>query len=218
MKLKRYIIFVHGVYREREITFYRNLIRGKISIAVDGGYALFRKAGLFPDVLLGDFDSLKKVPAHLPETTTVLRFPSDKDKTDVHLALDYAVHNGAKKIDIVMPDVGEIDQFLGNVLLLAHPFLATEGKHIAQVRVVNARYEIRLVYNRSVTFLNCKGSKVSILPLSSKIVLDSRGMLYDARGVRIGIGDSRGLRNIVTAERATLRIQGKALVVHYFKR
>ena len=47
-------------------------------IAADGGYTACRRAGVEPQLLLGDFDSLAEVPA-LPH---VERVPVEKDDTD----------------------------------------------------------------------------------------------------------------------------------------
>ena len=52
-------------------------------IAADGGYTACRRAGVEPQLLLGDFDSLAEVPA-LPH---VERVPVEKDDTDMMLSL-----------------------------------------------------------------------------------------------------------------------------------
>ncbi|MFR6086844.1 MAG: hypothetical protein ACLUIX_06135 [Oscillospiraceae bacterium] len=52
-------------------------------IAADGGYTACRRAGVEPQLLLGDFDSLAEVPA-LPH---VERVPVEKDDTDMMLAI-----------------------------------------------------------------------------------------------------------------------------------
>ena len=52
-------------------------------IAADGGYTACRRAGVEPQQLLGDFDSLAEVPA-LPH---VERVPVEKDDTDMMLAI-----------------------------------------------------------------------------------------------------------------------------------
>ncbi len=214
--MKRFILFVEGTYRKRDLPFYLSNCRGKATIAVDGGYAFFRRSGMVPDVLLGDFDSLSRVPRGLEKTTEVIRFPTAKDKTDVHLALEYALRHGAGQIDIAVPDVGDIDHFLGNVLLLGHTSLCGGGRGKLRVRVVNAAYEIHLANDESITFRDCRRDLVSVLALSSRAILNTRGTEYTARDVRIGLGDSRGLRNRITARRAVITVKGKALVYRRF--
>lgn len=59
-------------------------------IAADGGYTACRRAGVEPQLLLGDFDSLAEVPA-LPH---VERVPVEKDDTDMMLAIKRGLERG----------------------------------------------------------------------------------------------------------------------------
>ena len=59
-------------------------------IAADGGYTACRRAGVEPQLLLGDFDSLAEVPA-LPH---VERVPVEKDDTDMMLAIKWGLERG----------------------------------------------------------------------------------------------------------------------------
>ena len=59
-------------------------------IAADGGWRWCRSAGLTPDLLLGDFDSLGEVPAF----DHILRVPVEKDDTDMLLAIKEGLARG----------------------------------------------------------------------------------------------------------------------------
>ena len=73
-----------------------------IVIAVDGGGAVCIEAGVTPDIVLGDFDSLD--PAALEWLrrvgVTVKAFPADKDQTDLELALAVARGQGAARVTV----------------------------------------------------------------------------------------------------------------------
>ncbi len=45
--------------------------KGDLVIAADGGYIYLKELGIEPDVLLGDFDSLKRVPEHGASAATL---------------------------------------------------------------------------------------------------------------------------------------------------
>lgn len=214
--MKRAVAFLHGVYRRRDLPFFIELCKGRTTLAVDGGYSFFRKAGIVPDVLIGDFDSLRRMPRSLPDTTTVLRFPAQKDKTDAHLAIDYCLEQGATEIDMVMPECGDMDHALGSILLLGLADLTTARLSRPMIRVVSRSYEVRLVADGKTVFSHCAGDVVSVLPLSDRIVLTCRGTEYDVDGAKLRFGDSRGLRNRIVRARAVMGIMGKALVVHQF--
>ena len=65
-------------------------------IAADGGYTACRRAGVEPQLLLGDFDSLAEVPA-LPH---VERVPVEKDDTDTMLAVKTGLERGETEFHI----------------------------------------------------------------------------------------------------------------------
>ena len=65
-------------------------------IAADGGWRWCRSAGLTPDLLLGDFDSLGEVPAF----DHILRVPVEKDDTDMMLAIKKGLERGCREFHL----------------------------------------------------------------------------------------------------------------------
>lgn len=210
---KTHIHFLHGTYREAHLPFYKSLCRGKFKIAVDGGYAFFRRSGVRPDVLIGDFDSLKRIPAQLPRQTEVVRHPVNKNKTDGHLALDLSLKLGAKSIDIVMPSVGEIDHFLGSIMLLD---LFKSARRKLALRVINYDLELRLLSDESLTVANARGDKLSLVPISARVRYSCSGTEYDVRNLSLRRGDSLALRNRIDSRRARIKVVGRAFLIRYF--
>ena len=213
--MKGCILFLHGTYKKDELFFYERLCRGRVKVAVDGGYSFFRKTGLVPQLLIGDFDSLKRIPRNLGPKTKVLTFPSRKDETDSQLAVEYCLEEGAKDIDIVVPSTGEPDHFLGNFALLS---LCAKKAPEVNARLINIRYQAVLLENNRMEFAGCSGHLVSVSPMEKRIELTCRGTEYDADGVRIKVGDSRAMRNRIAAGRAWLVVKGRAFVIHQFNR
>ncbi|MBU8933558.1 MAG: thiamine diphosphokinase [candidate division Zixibacteria bacterium] len=216
--MKGFTLFLNGVYRQQDMSFYRQFCNSKCTVAVDGGYSFFRKASLFPDILIGDFDSLKRFPRDLPETTTVIRHPSRKDKTDLHLAIDYCVEIGARTIDIVQPSVGEIDHLLANTHCVSYGVFDSGSRKAPLIRIISPMHEIRPVVDGAVTFTDKVGDTVSVLALSEKVVLSITGTEYRGRGISLKLGETRGLRNRITSRRARFQVQGRALIVRLFSR
>lgn len=84
--MKRCFIFAAGTYyglRERPQT-------GDLVLAADAGYLACRQAGITPDLLLGDFDSMDQ-PADFDH---VCRVPVEKDDTDTMLAVKTGLEQG----------------------------------------------------------------------------------------------------------------------------
>ena len=65
---------------------------GDFVVAADAGYLHCQRAGIVPDLVLGDFDSMD-MPADFPH---VERVPVEKDDTDTMLAVKVGLDRGCK--------------------------------------------------------------------------------------------------------------------------
>lgn len=90
-------------------------------VAADGGYERLRQWGISPDLLVGDFDSLGRVP----ENMTIVRHPVMKDDTDMMLAVQEGLERGCSRF-LLFGGLGRrLDHTLANLHILA--FLARRG-------------------------------------------------------------------------------------------
>jgi thiamine pyrophosphokinase len=216
--MKRYLLFLHGRYAKADIDFFSTMCRGACLVAVDGGYEFFRRAGIAPHILIGDFDSLKKIPKNLPKKTKVIRHPVMKDRTDVELAVDHCLEAGAESVDIVQPSFGEPDQFIGNMMLPA--LYANHKRNPARmgISIINRAYEACAIWDGRYGLKGRVGDIVSLVPLSESIKVTWSGTEYDITEAKIGRGASMGLRNRLAKKRASVRIAGLALLIHQVSR
>ena len=120
------VVFLNGDYEDAG--YYRRWFEdGEHIVAADGGAAFLINRGMYPDVLVGDFDSL---PARLLEQAArvgveIVRFPKRKDRTDAELAVDEAVRRGAGELILVGALGRSLDHTFGNVTVLRR--LAADG-------------------------------------------------------------------------------------------
>jgi thiamine pyrophosphokinase len=171
-------------------------------ICADGGYRVARGAGISPDLIIGDLDSVNGEPAALG--AKVEQFPADKDYSDFELALHRAEGYAPDRIYVYGAQGGRIDHELTNVLLIAH----------ARVPVVSVERdsEIYAVKDRLV-LTGKKGMICSLLALGGPCrIEDMRGFRYCIRNEMLR-PSSRGLSNVVTADTATVSLAGGRLVV-----
>ncbi len=86
-------------------------------IAADGGFRYLEALGIDPDLVLGDFDSLGAPPNH----PRILRVPSEKDDTDMLLAVKTALAYGYDTM-ILYGGLGgaRIDHTLANIQTLQY--------------------------------------------------------------------------------------------------
>lgn len=91
-------------------------------IAADAGLYHFNRIGFIPNIIVGDFDSSNSIPTG----TNVIRFPIEKDDTDMAIAIDYALREDCDAIIINGGTGGRIDHTLANIQLLIS--VARKGK------------------------------------------------------------------------------------------
>lgn len=145
----------------------------------------------------------------------MLRYPPAKNKTDAELALEYCFEHKVRKIDVVQPIIGEPDQFMGNLMLLTLA-CRLNGTYRPEVRILNTGYEIFFLENAAKVISGAKGDIVSIIPLSPRVKLSCRGTAFPAENMPLRRGQSRGLRNRMSASRAVFDITGQAFLVHQY--
>jgi thiamine pyrophosphokinase len=191
----------------------RYCARSDLIICADGGGTSMVNAGLRPSVLIGDMDSIAAA-AHrfLAEAgTTVIKHSPEKDKTDLELALDYALAQHPGSITIAGGLGGErLDHSLGNLLLLALPSLRD-----LDVRVVDHAAEAFSIWTeRQIT--GQPGEYVSLLPLTPSVEgVRTSGLRYPLFGERLVQGHTRGVSNELVAPLATISVEaGCLLAIH----
>ena len=90
-------------------------------IACDRGWLYAKKAGLIPDLVIGDFDS-SPVPK---DRASVEIYPERKDDTDTMLAAKHALKLGYSDITICCAFGGRMDHTLANIQAAA--FIVSSG-------------------------------------------------------------------------------------------
>lgn len=215
--MKDWALFLAGRYHARDFAFYRRLARGRIRVAVDGGYRYFERSRTFPHVLIGDFDSLRPTPRRLSPRTMVLSFPTDKDQTDTELALDHCLESGAGSIDIIQPTLGDPDHFLANLFLLTRKADSRRGGKVS-IRLVGPRFEALYLEDGSHEFCRAGGSTVSVIPVSASIGLTCMGTAFDVSRCRVARGRTRSTRNRIITSRALFEVSGHAFLVRLYRR
>ncbi len=100
-------------------------------ICADGGYDHAKAAGIVPDILVGDFDSVSE---DISEFSRKVKLPCEKDETDGLYALRFAFSKGAKQV-VFYGGLGDrYDHSYANICLLYHamvrdiPMVLTDGK------------------------------------------------------------------------------------------
>ncbi len=184
-------------------------------VAADGG-ALHALPWDWPvDHLVGDLDSLS--PSQVDEFerrgARVERHPSDKDETDLELALatacDIALPIGAQVV-VLGAHGGRVDHELANVALLGSP-----RWRACRVAAWLGTTRCDVVWpERPLSFAGDPGSIVSLLPLGGPCDgVRTSGLAYALLGEPLQPFSSRGVSNQMSASQAIVSVTAGALLV-----
>lgn len=192
------------------------LTRADVIIAADGGGNALFAAGLTPDLVIGDLDSLapEADAAFAAAGATFLRYPIEKDETDLELALLAAAARQADPIDVLGAIGGRWDQGLSNVALLALPELA--GR---RVRLLDVDQEAYLARGET-PIPGAVGDTISLLPLGGPARgVTTRGLYYALEDDELRFERSRGISNVIAWTPAAVVVrEGMLLVVRVWRR
>ena len=91
-----------------------------IWVGVDRGVIALLDQDIIPHLSVGDFDSVTKEEKEMiqKKSPEISLFPSEKDETDLEIAINWAISQCPSNIYIFGATGGRIDHFLANVQLL----------------------------------------------------------------------------------------------------
>jgi len=192
--------------------------RPPLLIAADGGASHVLAAGLLPDVVVGDFDSLSGSDRSRLESLGVeLRVASaDKDESDMELCLLTALEAGAASITLLGAlGVARPEHSLANLLLLADPRL--DGKQVVIAGRGSRIWRIGTADGPgSASISGQPGDFVSLFPLDGEVSgVSSDGLRFVLTDEALPLGPSRGLSNeLLGATASVTSRRGRLLLVH----
>lgn len=177
-------------------------------IAVDGGFAHLERAGVVPNLVMGDFDSLGYVPRGLQ----VAKFPAEKDESDTELALSRARALGHERIFAFGMLGGRPDHALANMQVLAGT--AQAG---AQVCAVDSAFAIHFLAGPGTFEAPARMSgTVSVFSLTDVSTgVFERGLKWELDGATLTNSKSRGLSNELCGRAVMIGVEKGTLAVFW---
>ena len=206
----RAVIFANGLLTEPELVF-SHIQPGDWILAADGGALHCRSLGIRPAVIIGDFDSLSSedVQFFISQKTELIRFPVDKDYTDLELALQHACSSGAETI-LVFGALGlRWDQSLANLLLPALPDFEN-----VPIILMDGAQEMSIVGKcKNYSIVGRPGDTVSLIPISGDVSgVTTQGLKFPLKNETLFFGSSRGVSNVLLASEASIDVEQGLLV------
>jgi len=175
-------------------------------IAADSGYENALALGVQPDMILGDFDSLK---ADIPSDIKKLQVPAQKDFTDTQLAVDTALKNGASEIVIIGGIGGRLDHTLSNLGILEDL-----NKKNVHALITNGNDRIRYIDSTSILIARSGYRYLSLLCLTEKAKgVSVEGCKYPLKGAKLTRDFQFAVSNEITGNCALISVRKGGLYI-----
>ncbi|MCQ3931515.1 MAG: thiamine diphosphokinase [Chloroflexi bacterium] len=182
-------------------------------ICADGGADVALKMGLRPYIIVGDMDSIDPNTLDTLESAgaELLRFPPDKDETDLELALLEATEHGASDIFILAAMGARIDHTLSNLYLLTLPAMQNR-----KVRLVDNNQSVWVIQPGTHPLSGAIGDTVSLLPFQGDAQgITTYGLQYPLSDETLYLGPARGVSNVIISPEASVTFKsGTLLIIH----
>ncbi|MDR2589404.1 MAG: thiamine diphosphokinase [Oscillospiraceae bacterium] len=201
---KRCYIVGAGEFCEDELP-----IEGDYIIAADAGYTSLTERGFIPNLVIGDFDSLKQKPDH----PNVIQVSPIKDDTDMMLAVKAALNLGYQDFVINGGLDGRFDQAIANIQILV--FLT---EHNAIGTLIGEKKFVTAVKDGTIGLKplseDSAKSIISIFSYSEKAIgVTLKGLKYPLENTTLSNSFPIGVSNEFSEEKAEITVEDGVLLI-----
>jgi thiamine pyrophosphokinase len=187
--------------------------RADLVVAADGGARCALDAGVVPDLVVGDMDSLGEAGVREVEERGALleRHPLRKDKMDGHLAIIATAERGATDVDLLCATGGSVSSFFA----VPHILLAAERMSLRATMIAGWGQAFVLEAGSRKVSGDPRDS-VSVFPFTGPATgVTLEGFSYPLEDARLEIGDTLGFHNELLDRVGRVSVEeGVLLVIH----
>lgn len=172
-------------------------------VCCDGGIRHLENLELFPDLIVGDFDSADPVAldAYQKMGVPIRTFPIEKNQTDTELAAQAAIEAGAKQVVLIGALGSRWDHSYANIMVLVS--LVKLG---IKAMILHSHHRI-VVSNKTLCLEGVPGQFVSLLPLGENVAVRlTKGLKYPISGQKMPLDAPYGISNIFLQSKAEVQI------------
>lgn len=175
-------------------------------LAADAGYEHCRGAGIIPDLVIGDFDSL----GHMPDNPNAMRLPVEKDDTDMMYAVKLGLQKGYRRFYIYGGTGGERpDHTMANLQTLV--YISDCG---GRGWLFGKDYVWTVLRNDSIK-LRGSGTVSVFCPNGVAEGVSLEGLKYPLDGAALTSGFPLGVSNSMEKDEARISVVNGTLIIMY---
>ncbi|WP_163101457.1 thiamine diphosphokinase [Peribacillus alkalitolerans] len=184
-------------------------------IGVDRGLSVLKQNGIEANAAFGDFDSVSEEERNEfnRRESNITFYPSEKDETDLQLALDWAIKQNPRKIYILGATGGRMDHFMGAVQLLVRDDILfkneTEIFLVDQKNYISAKVAGSYLIQEDSTL-----KYISFFPMSEEVIgLTLKGFKYPLLDMHISRGSTLCISNELISSHGHFSFESGILLV-----
>ncbi len=194
-------------------------------ICADKGYEKALENGFYPDVVIGDFDSIEDVEKLKEEKnkllknkrTKILKYSAEKDETDTLLAVQYALEKGFDEITIVGGLGGRLDHTMANIQTMAFvkEYWKNQGKKNNKICICDEKNWATVLENEEIVIESEKGKYLSLISFGDKVeIIETENLKWDLKNAILENSYPLGVSNQIERDKGRIKVgKGKLLVI-----
>lgn len=179
-------------------------------IACDKGLEACHNMSIFPNLIIGDFDSVDRdILDKYKEKAELLRLDTHKDFTDTHVAVEYVVSLDFDEVIIIGATGTRVDHTLSNIGLLK--IFADAG---IKALIIDENNRIQMIKTSIELLKSEKYKYVSLIPYTEEVTgVSLSGFYYGGENITLKSGESLGVSNQLAAPKGSISLEEGILIV-----
>lgn len=176
-------------------------------VALDGAAIPLIDQGATPTVIIGDMDSITFLGHRkIPPSVRVVQV-EDQSKTDLEKGIEFCDQQGATSIMVLNALGGRVDHTLWNIQVLKKYYNPSRP-----LLLVSGTQSVSYHKNETVPLHGKRGDNCGVFG-APKATVTSRGLKYNMNKQPLMFGTSGSVSNALASARASMDIQGEAIVI-----
>lgn len=174
-------------------------------ICADSGYDYAIEAGISPDAIIGDFDSIKSVPV----CSDTITLPVEKDITDSEAAFLEGIKRGFKSFLLLGGTGGRFEHTFANISIMAKA-----AKSGFDFFIADERHIFRCIHNSYLKIPYKPNIQISVFAFGGKAFgVTEKGFHYPLCDYTLDPFEPLGISNDITAEYGEISVEDGTLII-----
>lgn len=187
----------------------QQLAQDKNVLVLDGAYRILLQAGVMPDTLLGDFDSIHPEDLQHARSASIQVIEAvDQNKSDLEKGIEYLDQQNATDICIVAGTGKRLQHTLHNLYILKKYYQVQRA-----LKLVSETEIICYYHDAEVMLAGKIQDSVGLFGFPHAVV-SSVGLKYEMSHYILDFEKASSVSNELASEQVLLKISGDVLLIH----